>query len=99
MQARLSPQRPEEAKAVGNAGLSTERVYELDELAGDDSLFVATGVTGGTLVRRPWREDGHTYTEAIVIAAGMFRRVAEARLRPGPAAPAEGGATEQERHR
>lgn len=78
MQARLAPQRPDEAEAVADAGLSTERVYELEELAGD-GLFVATGVTGGTLLRRPWHEDGHLYTESLVIAAGAVRRVLEGR--------------------
>jgi fructose-1,6-bisphosphatase II len=82
MQGRLAPQRPDEADAVANAGLSAERVYELDELAPCDGLFVATGVTGGTLLRRPWREDGHIYTDSIVIAAGSVRRVAEGTFRP-----------------
>jgi fructose-1,6-bisphosphatase II len=81
MQGRLAPQRPREAEAVANAGLSTERVYELDELAAGDALFVATGVTGGALLRRPWRQDGHTYTDSIVIAAGSVRRIVAATFR------------------
>jgi fructose-1,6-bisphosphatase II len=78
MQAKLAPQRPEEEDAVAKAGLSTERVYELDELAAGDGLFVATGVTGGSLLRRPWREDGYSYTDSLVIGAGSVRWVVEA---------------------
>lgn len=90
MQARLAPQRPDEADAVAKAGLSTERVYELEELAAGEGLFVATGVTGGTWLRRPWQEDGHLYTESLVIAAGSVRRVVEARFCPGATSPANG---------
>jgi fructose-1,6-bisphosphatase II len=79
MQGRLAPQRPDEAHAVADAGLSTERLYDLDELVAGDGLFVATGVTGGALLRGPWREAGRDYTESIVIAAGSVRRVVETR--------------------
>jgi fructose-1,6-bisphosphatase II len=79
MQGRLAPQRPDEEQAVAAAGLSTERIYDLDELVAGDGLFVATGVTGGPLLRSPWREAGHSYTESIVIAAGLVRRIVEAR--------------------
>jgi fructose-1,6-bisphosphatase II len=78
MQGRLAPQRRDEAEAVANAGLSTEHVYELDELAAGDGVFAATGVTGGALLRRPWRQDDRTYTESIVISAGSVRRIVEA---------------------
>jgi fructose-1,6-bisphosphatase II len=78
MQGRLAPQRPDEARAVANAGLSTERIYDQDELAGAGGLFVATGVTGGSLLRGPWCEGGHVYTESIAIAAGSVRRIVEA---------------------
>ena len=80
MQGRLAPQRDDERKAVAEAGLSTERTYELDDLVHGDSLFVATGVTGGALVRRPWQEGGHAYTDSIVIAEGAVRCVVEAQL-------------------
>jgi fructose-1,6-bisphosphatase II len=79
MQARLAPQRPHEAAAVAQQGLSTEHVYELAELAGGEGLFVATGVTGGRLLRGPWRHAGEVFTESLVIAAGCARRV----IQPG----------------
>jgi fructose-1,6-bisphosphatase II len=83
MQARLAPQRDDEAAALARAGLDTERIYELDELVGGDSLFVATGVTGGTLLRGPWRRDGQLWTESIVIAAGSVRRIVQAHREEG----------------
>lgn len=82
MQARIAPQRPDEAQAVASAGLSTQRVYELDELAAGESLFVATGVSGGALLRRPWHHRGSIHTDSIVIAAGSVRRVVEEHVWP-----------------
>jgi len=85
MQGKLVPQRPGEAEAVAKAGLSTDRVYDLDDLVAGDSVFVATGVTGGALLRRPWHADGQIFTESIVIAKGSVRRVVDARRWPSPA--------------
>jgi len=93
MQARLAPQSEDEEEGLREAGLPTEQVYELDDLVNGDSFFVATGVTGGSLVRSPWRADGQTYTESIVIAAGWIRQVVEAQpatAAPGGDASAEG---------
>ncbi len=72
MQARLAPQRPEEARAVEEAGLSTDRVYQLDELVEGPSLFAATGVTGGDLLKRPWPSGGRTHTESLLISEGRI---------------------------
>jgi fructose-1,6-bisphosphatase II len=83
MQARLAPQREDEVAALARAGLDTERIYELDDLVGGESLFAATGVTGGTLLRGPWRRDGQLCTESIVIAAGAVRRIVQAHPEEG----------------
>jgi len=77
MQGRVAPQLDEEARAVESEGADTERVLELEELVGGQALFVATGVTGGPLLRRPWWSDGQWVTESIVIAPGEVRRVVE----------------------
>jgi fructose-1,6-bisphosphatase II len=84
MQARLAPQKEEEAEAVEQAGLSTERIYKLSDLVDGDGFFVATGITGGTLARAPWQSNGQTYTESIVIAAGSVRHVVEAQPATSP---------------
>jgi fructose-1,6-bisphosphatase II len=78
MQARLAPQRHDEATALTRAGLSPERIYERDDLVSGDSLFAATGVTDGALLRAPWRRDGRLCTESIAIAAGSVRRIEQA---------------------
>jgi fructose-1,6-bisphosphatase II len=78
MQARLAPQRPDEAAALARAGLSTERIYECDDLVAGNSLFAATGVTDGALLRAPWRPDGQLCTDSIAIAAGSVRRIEQA---------------------
>jgi len=77
MQARLAPQDEDEERAVNDAGLSTERVYTAEELVSGDAFFAATGVTGGDLLRRPWRSRRSTSTESLVIAAGSIRYVVE----------------------
>jgi fructose-1,6-bisphosphatase II len=83
MQARLAPQREDEATALARAGLDTERVYEVEDLVTGESLFAATGVTGGALLRAPWRRDGQLCTESIVIAAGSVRRIVQAHPEEG----------------
>jgi fructose-1,6-bisphosphatase II len=93
MQARLAPQRPDEAKAVASAGLSTERVYELDELVSGGSLFVATGVSGGALLRRPWHQHGRIHTDSIVITAGSVRQVVQSRVWAPAVAAVTGAST------
>jgi fructose-1,6-bisphosphatase II len=83
MQARLAPQRDDEAAALARAGLDTERVYEVEDLVAGESLFAATGVTGGALLRAPWHRDGQLCTESIVIAAGSVRRIVQAHPEEG----------------
>jgi fructose-1,6-bisphosphatase II len=83
MLARLAPQREDEAAALARAGLDTERIYELDELVGGESLFAATGVTGSALLRGPWSRDGQLWTESIVIAGGSVRWIVQAHSEEG----------------
>ncbi|HMI70369.1 MAG TPA: fructose-bisphosphatase class II family protein [Solirubrobacteraceae bacterium] len=83
MQACLAPQGDDEAAALARAGLDTERVYEVEDLVAGESLFAATGVTGGALLRAPWRQDGQLCTESIVIAAGSVRRIVQAHPEEG----------------
>lgn len=96
MQARLAPQDDREATALADAGLDADRVYELADLAGAGSFFVATGVSGGSLLRRPWGDPNGMYTESIVIADGSLRYVVEART-PGIDQPAGDGETATDR--
>jgi fructose-1,6-bisphosphatase II len=74
MQGRLAPQRADERAAVAAAGLSCTRRLDLEELAGADGAFVATGVTGG-LLGPPRPEGDRLVTDSIVIAGGEIRRI------------------------
>jgi fructose-1,6-bisphosphatase II len=53
MQARLAPQSDAEAHALLDAGLVSDRIYDLEDLVDGSAFFVATGVTGGSLLARP----------------------------------------------
>ncbi len=78
MQGRLAPQTDEEKQQGQEAGLLFDHVYELDGLvASDNTIFVATGVTDGELVRGVRRQGPLISTESIVLRArsGTIRRV------------------------
>jgi fructose-1,6-bisphosphatase II len=92
MQARLAPQSDAEAEAVATAGLELDRVLELDELASGDTLFCASGVTGGSLVGAPRRVGESLLVESIVIGGGAVRRIVEGR---GGAARPRGASDER----
>jgi fructose-1,6-bisphosphatase II len=78
MQARLAPQRPDEAARLEAEGVDVDRVLDATDLVSAPALFAAAGVTDGSLVRGPWLENGLLHTEAIVVADGV-RRVVDGR--------------------
>jgi fructose-1,6-bisphosphatase II len=75
MQARLAPQSEAEARALTEAGLDADRVYALPDLVAGSALFVATGVTGGSLLARPRALHGAAVTESLVISERGVRLV------------------------
>lgn len=75
MQARLAPQSDAEARALVDAGFDTDRVYDLEDLVGGSAFFVATGVTGGSLLARPRSLGGRFVTESLVVSERGLRRV------------------------
>jgi fructose-1,6-bisphosphatase II len=75
MQARLAPQSDAEARALADAGLDAERVHGLPDLVAGSALFVATGVTGGSLLARPRALHGAVVTESLVISERGVRLV------------------------
>lgn len=77
MQGRLAPQSDEEAQALEDADVEVDRPLLLDELVSGPSIFSATGVTGGELLRQPWSEGDTMLTESIVITSGGARRIVE----------------------
>lgn len=79
MQAKLYPTSDGERERGAAAGLDFDRIYEADDMVkGDNTFFVATGVTDGGLVKGP-RKIGRTHirTESIVLRSksGTIRRV------------------------
>lgn len=78
MQGRLSPTTDEEKQRGLNAGLRFDHIYGVNDLvSGDNTFFVATGVTDGELVRGVRRDGPIISTESIVLRArsGTIRRV------------------------
>lgn len=67
MLGRLSPQTPEEAQAVRDAGLDTRQILTCDEMVrGCDVFFAATGITDGTLLAGVRYHGEWAETESIV---------------------------------
>jgi fructose-1,6-bisphosphatase II len=78
IQGRLAPGSDEERERGAAAGLKFDYVYSADELvAGDNTFFVATGVTDGELVRGVRHDGEWLRTESVVFRArsGTIRRI------------------------
>ncbi len=78
IQTRLWPQSDDEKQKGLDAGLKFDHVYEAEDLVrGDNTFFVATGVTDGNLVSGVRRRGPVIRTESIVLRArsGTIRRV------------------------
>jgi fructose-1,6-bisphosphatase II len=78
MQGRLAPKDDAERAGGIAAGLDMDRIYGADDLVkGDNTFFVATGVTDGGLVEGVRRKGPIIRTESIVLRSksGTIRRV------------------------
>lgn len=78
IQGRLAPKDDEEAQRGIDHGLKMDYVYEADDLVrGDNTFFVATGVTDGALVGGVRREDEFIKTESVILRSrsGTIRRI------------------------
>ncbi|MDQ1128132.1 class II fructose-bisphosphatase [Microbacterium sp. SORGH_AS_0888] len=80
IQGRLWPRTDDEKQRGIDAGLKLDdHVYEADEMVkGNNTIFVATGVTNGELVAGVRRSGGdHIVTESVVLrgASGTLRRI------------------------
>jgi len=78
MQGRLAPKDDAERARAIAAGLDVDKVLELDDMvSGDNTFFVATGVTDGGLVDGVRRKGPIIRTESIVMRgkSGTVRRV------------------------
>ena len=78
MQGKLAPRDDDEKQHAIDAGLDVEAVMDADELVrGDNTFFVATGVTNGELVDGVEKKGPIIRTESIVLRSksGTIRRV------------------------
>ncbi len=73
MQARLAPQRDDEARALADAGVDLDLILSLEDLAAGPTLFAAAAVTGG-LVPAPETEGENLRVHTILVAAGEVSR-------------------------
>src|SRR5690606_35484504 len=83
IQGRLWPRDDEERQRGIDAGLDIDKVYEADDLVrGNNTIFVAAGVTDGQLMNGDTREGRHVYTESVVLrgASGTLLRIASDHL-------------------
>lgn len=78
IEGRLAPQDDDERARGIAAGLDMDRIYDADGLvAGENTMFVATGVTDGGLVDGVRRKGPIIRTESIVLRShsGTLRRI------------------------
>jgi fructose-1,6-bisphosphatase II len=84
IQGRLWARDDDEKQRGIDAGLKLDGyVYEADEMVqGNNTLFVATGVTDGALVAGVSREGDYLYTESVVLrgVSGTLRRISSEHL-------------------
>ena len=97
MQGVLRPRNDDEAARAERMGVDDlNHVFEIDELAGGDVMFAATGITGGFLLRGVHFLPDGALSHSLVMRSrsGTVRRI-QTRHRfhgrpsyPGPGAPA-----------
>ncbi len=78
MLGRLVFRNDEERQRAARVGIADlDRTYDLDGLASGETVFSATGVTGGDLLKGVSVSQGHIHTETLVMssAKGLVRRV------------------------
>ncbi|QTX04186.1 class II fructose-bisphosphatase [Agromyces archimandritae] len=78
MQGRLAPKDDAERARGEAAGLDVDKVLEIEDMvSGDNTFFVATGVTDGALVAGVKRDGPIIRTESIVLRSksGTMRRI------------------------
>ena len=83
IQARLAPRRRRRTPARHRRrSRDGSRIRGRRTGAGNNTIFVATGVTDGSLVAGVRREGDHPYTESVVLrsASGTLRRIASEHL-------------------
>ena len=82
MVAQVQPRNAEESERARRMGVDLERTYTLEELAGGDVLFAATGITDGDfLTGVRFRRGGATTHSVVMRSRTMTVRIMEAQHR------------------
>ena len=87
MKAQVQPRNAEESERARRMGVELERTYALEDLAGGDVLFAATGITDGDfLTGVRFRRGGATTHSVVMRSRTMTVRIMEAqhRFEDGP---------------
>jgi fructose-1,6-bisphosphatase II len=72
---RLDPQLQTERAEVARAGIDTTRWYEVEDLvASDDTLFCATGITSGLLIKGVSRAPRYDRVQTLMIVGSTGER-------------------------
>tara|TARA_R110000787_G_scaffold1521_3_gene6618 strand:+ start:3953 stop:4906 length:954 start_codon:yes stop_codon:yes gene_type:complete len=82
MYGRLVFRNDDEKRRAARVGITDfDRTYSLNELASGDTVFCATGVTNGSMLKGVLRKGGRVITHTLVMtsADGMVRHVSSAR--------------------
>lgn len=87
MLGRLAPQRDEEANAIRAAGRDLDYIYNGDELVTGDAIFVATGISGGSLLSRPRESEGTVLAESLLISNAQVQHVSHTTFGSIPQTP------------
>ncbi|MEL6324564.1 MAG: class II fructose-bisphosphatase, partial [Pseudomonadota bacterium] len=84
MQGRLVFRNDDERGRAERVGITDlDRLYDLDDLASGETVFCATGVTDGGLLKGVKPDAGHIHTETLVMTSSerLVRRVRSRRIR------------------
>ena len=82
MKAQIQPRNAEESERARRMGVDMDRIYPLEELAGGDVLFAATGITDGDFLKGVrFRRGGATTHSVVMRSRTMTVRIMQAHHR------------------
>lgn len=86
MQGRLAPQSPEEHARLEATGATLDEILGVEDLVTDDDcVFVATAITGGTMLGRPEPGPGGWWTTSLLSTPDHPALIVKAFVRESPA--------------
>ena len=75
-QGRLVFKDDEEIKRAASMGITdVDKIYFHNELVKEDSVFIATGVTDGSMLKGAYKTSRHYITESLIITPGQSQKI------------------------